>query len=495
MKKKYYVAIDVGGTSVKMILASFDKKSVKIEDEFSFQNPSVRACGNLYINLLEIFQSIKTGLSKFTNQGATVSTIGIDTFGNGYGILDKNGKLIGIPFHYRNPLDPEIAEKMEEIMPQKEIYKLTGVHLMKSNVLVQLYNEVLLDSPAIREGQHYLPFPGVLYYLLTDTQQIEQTIASVSNLLSEGAQAWNETIIEKFGLPHRLFGEIVPGGSVMAPLTHEVQVETGCTEANVVNIAGHDTETALVAAPKMDERTMFVSIGTAIIFGTQTDAPVINENSYSYHFKNSYGALGRNTLCKDISGFWILNQCLTQWQKKQRDLDYADLTMLAANSKENRTYINVNDPIFRTLPDNMLDCIRSYCERTGQPVPSSIGEVTRMMLESYTMQIMYSRKCLEEITGRTDYDEIVVLNGGVRNPLLMQMIADATGCRVTTGSEYASVLGNVLLQLHAVGEAESLDELREIARNSSFVKHYEPNKTEKWNEALVFMKTNGLFEC
>lgn len=495
MKKKCAVAIDVGGTSVKMVLASLGKGGIQIEDEYSFANPSVRANGHLYINLLEIFKYIKVGLIKFINRGVYIATIGIDTFGNGYGVLDKNNNLMGIPFHYRNPLDPDIATKMERIMSPKEVYFRTGVHLMKSNVLVQLFNEVLLDAPSIHEGQRYLPFPGLLYYLLTDVQQTEQTIASVSNMMTSGAKTWDYDLIKRFGIPERLFADVSESGSVIAPLTHDVQVETGCVAAKVINITSHDTETALVAAPFFNEDTVFASIGTAIVFGTQTDAPIINEKGYQYHFKNSYGAFGRNTLCKDISGFWILNQCLLQWQKKQRDLDYGGLCILAANSKENRTYINVNDPIFRTLPDNMVDCIKEYCVRTKQPIPTTIGEMTKALFESYALQIKFSLECLEEITGKKQYHNLVALNGGVRNRMLMQMIADATACQVTAGSEYASVIGNVLLQYYACGEIESTQQLHEIAEKSSTIYTFTPVETDMWDKALQIMKGKNLFEC
>ena len=495
MKKQCAAAIDVGGTSDKRDLASMEKKNVRIEDEFSFANPAVRAGGNLYINLLDIFQYIKAGLVKFNSRGVSITSLGIDTFGNGYGILDKNGKLMGIPFHYRNPLAPDIVERMEAVVPQRDIYMETGVHLLKSNVLVQLYNEVLLGAPSMAEGCRYLPFPGVLYYLLTNVEQTEQTIASVSNLMYSGAERWDRALIDRFSIPQRLFGDIAPGGSVTARLSHDVEVETDCTEATVINIAGHDTETALVAAPFLREDTLFVSIGTAIIFGTQTDRPVVNEAGYRCHFKNSRGALGRNTLCKDISGFWIVDQCLTVWRKKQPELQYGDLCMLAANSKENRTYINVNDPIFRTLPDNMVECVKDYCRRTAQPVPATIGEMAKTLFESYALQIKFSMECLEEITGQRDYRDVVALNGGVRNHVLMQMIADALQCPVTTGSEYASVLGNILLQYQARGEIGGLDQLHEIAANSSVSHRFEPRQTAKWDAAVQFMRENYLFEC
>lgn len=494
VKKKNLVAVDMGGTSVKMLSAAFEKDRLVIKDDYSFTNEPVTIMNNMYLNIWNTIQNIETGLLKFSSFGEKVGSIGIDTFGSGYGYLDKMGRLVSTPFHYKDSRTDGIVEDIEKRISAWEIYKSSGVCLRKSNVLAQLFVDVKEDAWMLSEGKDFMPLPCLLFYLLSGVKQTERSIVSEGNLLDGRSGEWNWDLFHKLSIPGNLFMDICDAGTVKASLDHNVVLETGCSDALLVNIIGHDTENALAAAPGFNENKIFLSIGTAIVFGTQTENAVINRKGFDFHFKNVKGMHNRNSLCKDISGFWIVNQCMRVWKKKRRDISFAELCVLAGNSKENKTYINVNDPVFRSNHDDIIECIQDYCKRTGQPVPGTIGEITKCLYESYAICIKYAYECLTEITGRAGYEEAVVINGGVKNAMLMQMIADALEIPVVTGSGMASAMGNILLQLEAHGELKGESEMREVAAKSSVVERYEGQVSSKWKDGLAYMKENGMFD-
>lgn len=490
--KDYSIAADVGAGSGKMLAARFEKNRLVICDEFVFANRPVYVLDDLLINVFGIYESIQQGVGYFSSLEGRCDSLGIDTYGNGYGILDQRGRLIGTPHFYKDRRTSDILDKICKVVSLREFYEKTGVYPTPIRVLMQLYSEAIEGTQAIRYGNTFLPLPNLLNYFFTGEVMAEKTIASVECLLDSEQRGWNYDLFGRLSIPAGMFPAFAGGGSVIGPLAEPVAARLGCPPIRVINTFGHDTESAIIAAPRFNMNKLFVSLGTGFIFGTQTVKPIINDKSYRYCFKNMCGPMGLTSVCRDFPGFWILEQCLREWKKSDPDITYAGILEMTESAPENDSYINVADAAFQLHSPNMVHTIAAYCSRTKQPAVNTIGEIAKCLFESYALQIKWCYECLKEIAGKTDYTELVAIGGGTRNPLLIQMIADALQLPVTTGSPVASSMGNLLTQLYAKGELTSLEEMREVAYRSCDARTYEYRCSGKWDRALAFMKENGL---
>lgn len=491
MREQYYVAIDVGASSIKAIATTYEQDKIKLCNQIAFKNSPIVIAGNQHINISQIMKNINNGLQAFSKTGKC-KALGIDTYGNGYGILNQDGKLISNPYYYRDLRTENIMEKVEHIISAYDLYKETGIFPIKSRVLFQLYCDVLEEAPAIRKGKIFLPLANLLEYFVCGEATAEHSIASVSYLLDRDGKHWNFSLFEKFGIPAELFPEIKDGGTIIGETTDEFADSIKHSPIKLVRTISHDTESALLAAPRYNDNKVFVSLGTSFIFGVQTDKPVITEQGYKYYFKNMQGAFGKVSLCKDFPGFWLLNQCMKQWKKNNISLTYDDICMIVSTTRDNNSYINVSDSRFRLDAEDIPKEIQEYCIRTGQPSVEGIGPIAKCLFESYALQLRWCFECLKEITNKYDYQELAAISGGVHNHILMQMIADALEIPVVTGSPLASSIGNILMQLHAHGEVDTLQDMREIAYHSSEIIYYESHPTPKWRNALAFMKEKQL---
>ncbi len=487
------VAVDVGAGSVKILAAQFDGNKITTLGTIEFGDEPIKMLGSLYIDVLGIYKGIRKSIASLTCNSGGCRSLGIDTYGNGYGVLDGRGRLIGMPYHYRDDGTSGILEKMSEIMPMDELYRETGIYPVRSRVLAQLYRDVREDSPALKEGVTFLPLANLLTYFFSGEKTAEKTIASVSSLLEIGNSGWNHRLMERLSIPRRLFPPLVEGGTVSGVIDDPEIGGVGGKGTAIVHVFAHDTESALLAAPFLDDSMLFASLGTSIIFGTRTDGPIVNDEGYTFHFKNVAGAFGTNSLCKDFPGFWIVNKCIEVWKRHGEVVRQQDLNILASENAVNSTYLNVNDPVFRHDSDDMVLTIREYCRKTGQADVSAKGEIIRCLFESFALQIKWSLECLKKITGKVNYRGLVAIGGGTMNSALLQMIADALGMTVLSGSHIASSMGNVLTQLYASGELSSPDEIREVASHSCDVREFTGKQNSRWNDALESMKNLGLF--
>lgn len=488
----FSVAVDVGAGSVKLLAAEFDGNAIRQLATVEFPNEAVGVLGSIYIDVFGVFEGIRKGIAGFCAELGECGRIGIDTYGNGYGILDARGRLIGMPYHYRDDRTLGTLERIEEVMPLEELYRVSGIYPVRSRVLAQLYQDVLDGSPSMKEGRTFLPFANLLTYFLSGEAVAERSIASVESLLDPVDGDWNFPLFERLSVPCGIFPRIVEGGTVAGMISPASQVGEGARRAKVMNVLCHDTESALLSAPLLDAHSFFVSLGTSIIVGARTEKPVISHAAYESHFKTVSGAFGANSLCKDFPGFWILERCREEWRKEGEDVSYQRLEALAASVERNSTYLDVCDPVFRANPAKMTGAIREYCSRTSQPVVVTIGSVVRCLYESFALQVGWCLDCLEGITGERNRTTLVAVNGGTRNGSLLQMLADATALDVEAGSPIASSIGNVLAQLYADGELSSPDDLRAVAGRSCVSRVYRARRTSKWDDALGFMRERGF---
>lgn len=465
MKKSILVAVDVGATNIKMLAAGFDGRKITILDKLQMADKTIVKNGHEYIDLDEIFSNIKKGLYRFKDCGNLVS-LGIDTYGNGYGILDDNGKLLGAPHFYRDRRIDGIKRFVNRYYTDRQMYESTGNFPIKTRGLFHLCQDVLENSPGIQKGKYFLPLSNLLEYGITGEIGAERTIASVLYLLDHGGNDWNFELFHTFGIPKELFGNITDPGENKGKITKIFSGMENFRDITVAGVAGHDTESALLAAPFLTDEMAFISLGTSFIFGARVDSPVINEKSYEKKFKNIRSAFGFYSLCRDFPGFWIMERCMEIWRREIPEIDYTYVQEAVRGCKNQSIYIDISDDRFRVSENNIIETISSYCKETGQKSPNGISDMAAALFGSYAMYLKRCLQDLEEITG-TVYKGLVAVNGGVQNKLLMQMFADTLGIPVIAGSPYASALGNLLLQLYTRQEITSVQDLEEVSRNST----------------------------
>lgn len=482
--RKVHIAVDIGGSSMKVTAAEFSGAVIKNVKEQTFPNNPLCLQGSLHIDIYYLFQAIQNAIGGYIAEGLLPVSIGVDTYGNGYGVLNGEGDMLGLPYFYKDSRTKGVLTAFAERIPLRKIYEETGVFPTDIRVLMQLFHEANTGSLRISQGEQVLLFPDLLGFFFTGKRKSERSMVSVASLLGRDGE-WCYSAMERLGIPLRLFGEIVDGGeNGSAALLPCICDELGMDSIRYVDVTTHDTESALLAAPMLKEDSVFASLGTSVVFGARTHAPVVSEESYKGRFKNMGGAFGSNSLCRDYTGLWLLEHCMNHWKKSRPDLDYGGVLGECAKGKENDSYFDVNAHAIRFYQNSLPEAIQAYCRDTGQTVPGSMGEIAKCVLESIVLEAKWSYERLRNLT-HTAYRRISVVGGGVRNPLLLQMLCDALHLPLYAGSPFAATTGNVLMQLYALGAWKTTAELTEIARNSCGGEEIFPRSAgDKWERAL-----------
>ena len=481
-----HIAIDFGAGSGRVIVGNLHKGEVTLQEVHRFPNRQVLAGGRLYWDFLALFEEMKTGLRKAFRQFDDIASIGIDTWGVDFGLIDKRGRLLGNPVCYRDNRTAGILGKVFQSIPREKLYAVTGTQLMEINTAFQLYSMVLDQDPALEVADKLLFMPDLFNYFLTGQKKAEYSIASTTQLLDAKKGEWSDEVIDALKLPENIFPEIVPTGTKIGELTDEICNELGLDKIDVMAVAGHDTQCALVAVPASEEDFIFLSCGTWSLLGTELAEPIINDKSEYYNITNEGGYGRKISFLKNIIGLWCIQESRRQWIREGQEYGFGDLEIMAKEAPSLRCFIDPDAPEFTPAGD-VPGRIREFCRRTGQPVPESIGEVVRCINESLAMKYRHAMEEIKDCTGK-DYQTVYMVGGGTQSALLCQFTANACGCRVSAGPVEATVLGNVALQLMASGDIKSLGEAREIIKRSQDIKIYEPQNTAEWDEAYERFK-------
>lgn len=478
-----YLAIDLGASSGRGIIGNFNGEKLTLSEIHRFSNDPVILNGSLHWDILRIFFEIKNAIGKCAvSEDFDISSIAIDTWGVDYGLLDKNGKLIGNPYHYRNCRTDDIQPKAFNVVPKEEVYSRTGIQFMNFNTLFQLYAEMLENKNAFDQADKLLFTPDLLGYFLTGEKQTEYTIASTGALLNAKTRNWDIELIKKFGIPERLFTEISMPGTTVGKLLPSITEEYGGKlHANVVHAAAHDTASAVVAVPAEGDDFVYISSGTWSLMGTELKEPSTTGKSFECAFTNEGGYGGTIRYLKNIMGLWLEQESKRQWAREGIKVTYDELSDMAVASKPLQSLINPADQIF-SAPGNMPKRIAEYCKNSGQHVPENMGEIVRCIFDSLALMYRHTVEQIDSIKGhRTPFINIV--GGGTKEGPLCQFAADACGRPVLAGPTEATALGNIAVQAIAQGEIKDLSEARQVIRNSFDIVTYEPKNTEMWDEA------------
>lgn len=487
MTLEHYFAVDLGATSGRTILATYNGETVTMKEVTRFANPMIPLGGHLYWDIANLYNEILKGLKTVADEGIAVNSIGIDTWGCDFAFFGKDGQLLGMPHCYRDQHTKGAQEKFFAKMPADEVYRRTGIQFMDFNSLFQLDTIKRNNCQALEHADKILFIPDALIYMLTGNAICEYTVASTSQMLNPMTGDLDTEILEALGIPREKFGVMTQPGTVAGTLTEQVQEATGLGAVPVVAVAGHDTGSAVAAVPAKDKEYAYLSCGTWSLLGIESEKAIITEDSFRENFTNEGGIEGTTRFLKNICGLWLFEQSRKKF--KNAPSSVGELVALCESS----TYdglIFPDDPSFSN-PSSMTAAIREYCSRTGQTVPETPADYCRCIFRSLAFRY---RQVVEILGGMCSFPirKLHVIGGGSQNRYLMQYAANALNMPVICGPVEGTALGNVLMQLKASGAVDTLTRMREISGASVDLVTYLPEDTEKWNTEYERYKTTIL---
>ena len=479
MVEKVYVAADLGAGSGRVIAGRFNGSHLKLQETNRFDNPQTNLLGHVHWNMLFLYREIIEGMRRAKALGTPVS-IGIDTWGVDYGLVDASGRLLGLPYSYRDPRLDGVMNATCARLGRRRIYDETGTQFMPINTLFQLVAEANAPCSLLDRAARFLMVPDLINYWLSGVLSNELTIASTSQCLDVRTRDWSWDLLDAAGLPRRIFGNLVRPGTILGPV---LGVEGLAPQ--VVAVGTHDTASAVAAIPVPKEgKWGCLSTGTWALIGAEIPEPIFSDEAYEYSYTNEIGITGGIRFLKNITGMWIYQELHRAWKARGEDFTYDRMTELASQAKPLVSFIDPDAADFQRA-GHMDEKIAAWCRRTGQPVPETKGAFARCALESMVLRYKELWGQLERITGQKR-DGLNMIGGATRNPLHCQMTADALGVPVLCGPTEGAIAGNILVQMIAMGDLKDQAEARELMRVSEPPIVYEPNpeRASAWDEAL-----------
>lgn len=480
MNYKRILAFDFGASSGRAILGVLKNGKIEMKEIHRFSNDTVSVCGTVYWDILRLFFEIKAGISKAVAEGG-FDAISIDTWGVDFGLIDKNGKLLSNPVHYRDRRTEGIPEEVFKTIPKDELYSLTGIQFANFNTLYQLMYLKLKEPETLERAEKMLMIPDLFAYMLTGEMHEEATIASTSNIYDANSKNWNFDLVGKLGLPKKIFADIIEPGTVYGMLSDEICEELGCGKVPVIAVATHDTASAVASVPSVEDDFVYISSGTWSLFGIETKEPIMTSDASKFNFTNEGGFASTIRFLKNITGLWLIQESRRQWKREGTEVGFDVLEKEALASEPFRCYIDVDDPLFAT-PGNLPRRVKEYCEKTEQYVPQNRGEIMRCIYQSLAMKYRYTYDLLKTL-GNKEYSHINIVGGGTKDGLLCQMASNVCGCNIFAGPIEATALGNIAVALFALDKLADFKEIRKVVSNSTDLKVFSPNDCDAWDEA------------
>ncbi len=482
MSKIYnLLAFDLGASNGRAILGRFDGEKIEMQELHRFENNYVEMNGVYYWDLPYLFNQMKQGLLAFRQLNVgDLDCFGIDTWGVDYGLLDKNGHLLGNPRSYRYGRSEDMAKTWETV-DFPTLFRRTGIATEYFNTVYQLNRRKQEGDVALEQAKTMLFMPDLLGYFFTGEKKCEYTITTTSMLYNPTTGDWDWETIEELGLPKEMFPAIDQAGSLRGCLRPEIAEELELNRANFAAVGCHDTASAVAAIPGSGNFA-FCSSGTWSLFGVETDKPMLTDAVRDANFSNEGTVQGGFRPLKNIMGLWLIQECRRDWIKKDGvTWSWGDIVVEAQKAEPFRTIINPDYEEFYGGGD-MVRKVQDYCRKIGEPVPETVGQVARAIYESLALKYRWALERLEEIKGEK-LNQLNIVGGGIQNKLLNQFAADALDRKVVTGPIEGAAIGNLLMQAKALGLLNTMDEVRQVVRNSEAVSEYEPNHTAEWEAA------------
>jgi rhamnulokinase len=473
-------AVDLGAQSGRVALGRFDGARLAVSEAHRFANVPVRTSGTLQWDVLRLYDGVLEGLRAAGRDGAGVDSIAVDSWAVDFGLLDRRGRLIGNPVHYRDARRASAFDRVLEEVPPRELYERTGIQLIPINTLFELAAMAADRDPALEIADKLLLIPDLFHHWLSGARVTELTNATTTQCFDSRSHAWTLDLLERLEIPTRIFPAVVPAGMVLGPLAADVAEESGLGGARVVATATHDTAAAVAAIPFTGPDAAYISAGTWSLVGVELAAPVIDDRTFAANLTNEGGVAGRVRLLRNVTGLWLLHECLRVWEPSGKG-SFEELVELARDATPLVSLVDVDHPLF-AVPGDVPERVREFCRSTAQPVPESRGAIVRCILESLALKHAQVIDLLRDATGAAP-QTLHVVGGGSRNELLCRLTADAAELPVVAGPAEATTVGNLLVQAMALGELSSLDEGRAVVGASFRLQTYEPQVSAGWREA------------
>ncbi|MBS5399263.1 MAG: rhamnulokinase [Lachnospiraceae bacterium] len=463
--ERYYLAIDIGASSGRHMLASMKDGKMQLEEVYRFPNGMDDKNGTLCWNVERLFTEIKNGLKKCKEIGKLPVSMAIDTWGVDYVLLDKDDRILGDTVGYRDSRTEGMDEKVYEVIPQDELYARTGIQKQIFNTVYQLMAVKESHPEYLEQAESILMIPDYFHFLLTGVKKNEYTNATTGQLVSPKTNDWDYEMIDMLGYNSKMFRPVSMPGTVVGEFTEEVQKEVGfnCT---VVLPATHDTGSAVLAVPTNDDDAVYISSGTWSLMGIERKEADCSMESMKANFTNEGGYDHRFRYLKNIMGLWMIQSVKKEFAE---DLSFAQICEMA--SKETiSSIVDCNDDCF-LAPKSMIKAVQDFCRKTGQQVPETVGEISSVIYNSLAKCYGDTVKEIEEITGKK-YSTIYVVGGGSNAGYLNELTAKYTGKKVSAGPSEATAIGNVIVQMLHDGVFKDLPEARTCVRESFDVVMY-----------------------
>jgi len=493
MATRDYLIFDFGASNGRAVLARYDGDRFTLEVTHRFDNRPVRVAGTLHWDLLRLYSELLIGIQKSLKASSQIRAIGVDTWGVDFGLIDPKGRLLGNPVHYRDERRNAAAPEVFRIIPERELFRRTGLFVLSMMSIGGLYAMKRDDAPELAAADRLLMMPDLFNYLLTGEKANEFAIATTTLAFDQTAKKWDTEILGRLGIPGRLFSPVVMPGTQIGCLQETVRRELEAPAIPVIAPATHDTASAVAGVPVTapDRSWAFLSLGTWAVVGRETPAPVIGNEVFDAGYGNEGGAEGRNFLASNITGLWIVQQCREKWMKEEGgNLPWDGVVQGCLEAPRFGSLIDVDDPLFAAVQPDMPRMIAEYCTRKGITPPRGRGETARCIYESLALKFRRRLEQLQAFSG-TRFEILHMVGGGTQNASLCQWTADATGVPVVAGPVETTVAGNLVMQLMGTGEIAGLKDGREIIARSSETRSHIPQNTAAWDEA--YKRYRGIF--
>ncbi|MBX3442862.1 MAG: rhamnulokinase [Planctomyces sp.] len=485
MAERVYLAVDLGAESGRVIAGLFDGRHVRLDEVHRFGNGAVPVAGTRRWDVLRLWSDILDGLAKSAHSyGRDAASIGVDTWGVDYVLLSRRDEILGQPYNYRDPRTQGVMKHAFTRVPQRDIFRDTGLQFMEINTLYQLIAMQLQDPDLLAMADKFLMMPDFFHWLLCGSKVVEFTNATTTQFFHPTERDWAFDLLSRFDLPQSIFPQVVTPGTRLGDLRDEVAQRTGLPRVGVIAPATHDTGAAVAAVPTENTgrpNWAYISSGTWSLIGVEVDQAILSDQALALNVTNEGGVDGTYRLLKNVMGLWLVQECRRSFERRGKTLDYAALTHMAAQATPFQSLVDPNDPLFLS-PEDMAVAIQDFCRRTRQPFPDDEGSLIRCALESLALKYRQVLEGIESLTGEK-VEVLHVVGGGSKNELLNQFTADACGIPVITGPTEATALGNVLLQARASGDVGTLRDIRTIVKESSELRTYSPMNRDAWNTA------------
>ena len=481
--QSYYLAIDIGASSGRHILGHVDDGKIVLEEIHRFDNRQVRRNGRDCWDMDNLWNGIVAGLKACKTLGKVPATVGIDTWAVDYVLMDGDGRQLGDAVAYRDGRTEGMDTAVEGVVPPAELYARTGIQKQIFNTVYQLMALKQEHPEQLEQAESLLMIPDWFNYRLTGVKKQEYTNATSTNLVNAAEKRWDMELIKRLGLPAKLFGELSMPGTAVGELTQEMQKTVGFN-TTVVLPATHDTGSAFLAVPAKDNNAVYLSSGTWSLLGVENEAPITTEESRLQNFTNEGGAWYRFRYLKNIMGLWMIQSIRRELNgvayvagkeskyATGRTWSFPDLIEMARSASDFPSVVDANDGSF-LAPDSMTDAIKSYCKKSGQPIPETVGEIMQCVYRSLSKCYKDAITGLSALTGKT-YTSINIVGGGCQDMYLNQMTANAAGLSVYAGPVEGTAIGNLIVQMIAAGEFDSLQTARDAIKQSFDIKEVLP---------------------